>query len=101
MKRYAKFGYAASLRFRVILEKPQGGGGQNDPPPGRRLNLLILTPFLPCNAIGLILTFEIIGLTGTPKSIQIDCDITPITSCTKELTYFNPFFFYCATQLLS
>ena len=30
MKRYAKFGYAAPFRFRVILEKPQGG--QNDPP---------------------------------------------------------------------
>ena len=27
MKRYAKFGYAAPFRFRVILEKPQGGGG--------------------------------------------------------------------------
>ena len=26
MKRYAKLGYAAPLRFRVILEKPQGGG---------------------------------------------------------------------------
>ena len=25
MKRYAKSGYAASLRFRVIVEKPQGG----------------------------------------------------------------------------
>ena len=25
MKRYAKFGYAAPLRFRVILEKSQGG----------------------------------------------------------------------------
>ena len=35
MKRYAKFGYAAPFRFRVILEKPQGGGGQNDPPPTR------------------------------------------------------------------
>ena len=33
MKRYAKFGYAAPFRFRVILEKPQGG--QNDPPPTR------------------------------------------------------------------
>ena len=32
MKRYAKFGYAAPFRFRVTLEKPQGGG-QNDPPP--------------------------------------------------------------------
>ena len=38
MKRYAKFGYAAPFRFRVILEKPQGGG-QNDPrTPGRRLS---------------------------------------------------------------
>ena len=27
MQRYAKFGYAAPFRFRVILEKPQGGGG--------------------------------------------------------------------------
>ena len=27
MKRYAKFSYAAPFRFRVILEKPQGGGG--------------------------------------------------------------------------
>ena len=34
MKRYAKFGYAAPFRFRVILEKPQGG--QNDPPPPTR-----------------------------------------------------------------
>ena len=25
MKRCAKFGYAAPFRFRVILEKPQGG----------------------------------------------------------------------------
>ena len=30
MKGYAKFGYVAPFRFRVILEKPQGGGGQND-----------------------------------------------------------------------
>ena len=43
MKRYAKFGYAAPLRFRVFfepppgLEKPQGGGGKMTPPPGRRL----------------------------------------------------------------
>ena len=36
MKRYAKFGYAAPFRFRVILEKPQGGG-QNDPPPTRAI----------------------------------------------------------------
>ena len=35
MKRYAKFRYAAPFCIRVILEKPQGG--QNDPPPGRRL----------------------------------------------------------------
>ena len=35
MKRYAKFGYAAPFCFRVILEKPQGGG-QNDPPPATR-----------------------------------------------------------------
>ena len=34
MKRYAKFGYAVPFRFRVILEKPQGG--QNDPPPPTR-----------------------------------------------------------------
>ena len=34
MKRYAKFGYAAPFRFRVIFEKPQGEG-QNDPPPTR------------------------------------------------------------------
>ena len=27
MKRYAKSGYAAPLRFRVIVEKPQEGGG--------------------------------------------------------------------------
>ena len=32
MKRYAKFSYAAPFRFRVILEKTQGGG-QNAPPP--------------------------------------------------------------------
>ena len=37
MKRYAKFGYAAPFRFRVILEKPQGGGQNDPPPPGRRL----------------------------------------------------------------
>ena len=37
MKRYAKFGYAASFRFRVILEKPQGGG-QNDPPTRAKVN---------------------------------------------------------------
>ena len=24
---YAKFGYAALIRFRVIVENPQGGGG--------------------------------------------------------------------------
>ena len=35
MKRYAKFGYAAPFRFRVILEKPQGGGGKMTPPPTR------------------------------------------------------------------
>ena len=33
MKRYAKFGYAA--RFRVILEKPQGGEAKMTPPPTR------------------------------------------------------------------
>ena len=32
MKRYAKFGYAAPFRFRVILEKPQGAKW---PPPTR------------------------------------------------------------------
>ena len=37
MKRYAKFGYAAPFRFRVILEKPQGGGAKMTPPPGRRI----------------------------------------------------------------
>ena len=41
MKRYAKFGYAAPLRFRVILEKPQGG--RNAPPPGRRLMYPVTT----------------------------------------------------------
>ena len=46
MKRYAKFGYAAPLRFRVFVEKLQvGGGGQNDPPPGRRLIKVILYMF--------------------------------------------------------
>ena len=35
MKRYAKFGCAAPFRFRVILEKPQGGGGKMTPPPTR------------------------------------------------------------------
>ena len=35
MKRYAKFGYAASFRFWVILEKPRGGGGKMTPPPTR------------------------------------------------------------------
>ena len=40
MKRYAKFGYAAPLRFRVILEKPQGG--QNDPPTRAKVNHLLL-----------------------------------------------------------
>ena len=43
MKRYAKFGYAAPLRFRVILEKPQGGG-QNDPPPPTRAKARTLQP---------------------------------------------------------
>ena len=42
MKMYAKFGCAALLRFRVILEKPQGGG-QHDPPPGRRLKKLFMS----------------------------------------------------------
>ena len=37
MKRYAKFSYAAPFRFRVILEKPQGGG-QNDPPTRAKVN---------------------------------------------------------------
>ena len=32
MKRYAKCGYAAPFRFRVILEKPQGGAGKMPPP---------------------------------------------------------------------
>ena len=31
MKRYAKFGYAAPFRFRVILEKPQGGAKMTPP----------------------------------------------------------------------
>ena len=39
MKRYAKFGFAAPFRFRVILEKPQGGGGQNDPPTRAKVNM--------------------------------------------------------------
>ena len=38
MKRYSKFGYAAPFRFRVILEKQQGGGAKMTPPPGRRLS---------------------------------------------------------------
>ena len=32
MKRYAKFGYAAPFRFRVILEKTQGGAKMTPPP---------------------------------------------------------------------
>ena len=44
MKRYAKFSYAAPFRFRVIHKKPQGGG-QNDPPTlGRRLECHITNP---------------------------------------------------------
>ena len=39
MKRYAKSSYAAPLRFRVIVEKPQGGGGQDGPPAVRGLIL--------------------------------------------------------------
>ena len=34
MKSYAKFGYAAPFRFRVILEKPQGGGPKWPPHQG-------------------------------------------------------------------
>ena len=43
MKRYAKFGFAAPFRFRVILEKPQGGGKMT-PPPGRRLSNVPVQP---------------------------------------------------------
>ena len=38
MKRYAKFGYAAPFRFRVILEKPQGGGKMIPPPTRAKVN---------------------------------------------------------------
>ena len=34
MKRYAKFDYAAPFCFRVILEKPQGGGAKMNPHQG-------------------------------------------------------------------
>ena len=39
MKRYAKFGYAAPFRFRVILEKPQGGGGAKMTPTRAKVKL--------------------------------------------------------------
>ena len=32
---YAKFGYAAPFRFRVILEKPRGGGAKWPPHQGK------------------------------------------------------------------
>ena len=38
MKRYAKFGYAAPFRFRVILEKPQGGAKMTPPPTRAKVN---------------------------------------------------------------
>ena len=47
MKRNAKFGYAAPFRFRVILEKPQGGGGgKMTPPPTRAKVKETLSAFL-------------------------------------------------------
>ena len=53
----------------VSISENDGGGA-------RVLNLYIIVPFLPCNAIGLLLKFEIIGIIGgglgPPKSIQID-----------------------------
>ena len=36
MKRFAKFGYAAPFRFRVILEKQQGGQNEKMTPPPTR-----------------------------------------------------------------
>ena len=38
MKRYAKLGYAAPFRFRVVLEKQQGGGGKMTPPTRAKVN---------------------------------------------------------------
>ena len=43
MKRYAKFGYAAPIRFRVILEKPQGGAKMTPPPTRAKVKWLFLT----------------------------------------------------------
>ena len=52
MKRYAKFGYAAPFRFRVIFEKPQGGGAKMTPSPGRRLSRYVCM----CLSIKLLLS---------------------------------------------
>ena len=47
MKRYAKFGYAAPFRFRVILEKLQGV--QNDPPTRAKVKYLHFIHFFGVN----------------------------------------------------
>ena len=38
MESYTKFGYVATIRFRVIGKKTHGGGGQNDPPTRAKVN---------------------------------------------------------------
>ena len=43
MKRYAKFGYDAPLRFRVLAEKPQVGAEMPPPPSGRRLSRRLMS----------------------------------------------------------
>ena len=51
MKRYAKFGYAAPFRFRVILEKPQGGAKMTPPTRAKVNDLKKIAPLRGANPI--------------------------------------------------
>ena len=86
MKSYAKFGYAAPFRFRVILEKPQGG--QNDPPPGRRLTRALLGGVW-TNAPPLLLRFfEASENTAARSAAGFSPTLPPILSTTLFVIFF-------------
>ena len=47
---YSKFGGATRRRFSAICKKPEGGGADNRPPPGRaRVKASLLTIFYHCH----------------------------------------------------
>ena len=86
-----QFGYAAPFCFRVILEKPQGGGGQNAPPPhqgeGRlKLHHCMELPQCYCNAL---MVFR--GRKGKKKTAWVAKRIEPGLKRDKvfDITFHN------------